>query len=133
MKTIWTFIRHNRGTVISAGIAIVLLVWLYGCHSQVKSIVNPTVYVNRPELEAEVAGFLNQAEIKFADLDRQDQFKRILFENAITYAQGGTVNPFAVLITLGGILGIGLAVDNRGKDVRIKDLKNGQLNHNRMN
>ncbi|MBA7607827.1 hypothetical protein ES703_14996 [subsurface metagenome] len=128
MKTIWTFIRHNRGLVICISLSILLMIWLYGCHSQVKSIVNPRLSVTRPELDAEVANFLNVAELRYADLDRQDAFKRILFENAITYAQGGTVNPFAVLITLGGILGIGLAVDNRGKDVRIKTLKKNTIN-----
>ncbi len=133
MKAIWTYIRHNRGFLISATLCSIVLVWVYACQSEVRSIVNPERLVNRDELTAEVESFLSEAELKFKDLDRQDEFKAAIFNAAIDYAQGKTVNPIALFVTLGGILGVGAVIDNQRKDVRIKTMKNNQLNHNRLN
>lgn len=123
MKKLWTFIRHQRGVVIGVTLSIIVLVWAYGCESKVRSPLNPNQLVNRAELELEVETFLAQAALKFADLDRQDEFKRIVFENAIGYAQGKPINPIGVIMTIGGILGIGGIIDNQRKDVRIKTQK----------
>lgn len=123
MKTIWTFIRHNRGILISAVLCSILLVWAYSCQSKVRSIARPDTFVTRPELNAEVEHFLAQAQIKFADLDRQDEFKRLIFEAAITFVEAGTINPLAIIMTSSSILGIGAIIDNQRKDVRIKTMK----------
>jgi len=124
MKSIYAWFRHNRGIVISCVLASGILFWVYACQSRVRSIVKPDIIVTRHELNAEVEHFLRQAELKFQDLDRQDEFKKLLFETAINFAEGKTVSPIAVLITLGNILGIGAIIDNQRKDVHIKTLKN---------
>jgi len=133
MKTLWTIIRHNRGTIISLSLISIVLLWVYGCHSEVRSIVHPELSVNRAELQIEVDNFIDQANLRFEDLNRQDEFKSTLFQAAIKFGEGQTVNPLALALVLGNILGIGAVIDNQRKDVRIKTMKNSQLNHNRMN
>lgn len=108
---------------VGGAIAIAVLVWTYGCQSQVRSITNPMIVVNRGELRIEVDNFLAQAELKFADLDRQDQFKSTLFDTAITFMEGGKINPLAVAFTIGNILGLGAVVDNVKKRTHINTLK----------
>lgn len=133
MKSIWTFVRHNRGLLISSALCSIVLVWVYACQSQVRSMVHADRLVNRDELTTEVESFLAEARLKFEDLDRQDEFKSAVFNAAIDYAQGKTVNPVALFVTLSGILGIGAVIDNQRKDVRIKSMKNSQSNHNNLN
>lgn len=128
MKSIWTFIRHNRGILISTVLVGILLFWAYSCQSKVRSITNPDTFVTRPELNAEVEHFLAQAQLKFADLDRQDEFKRLIFEAAITFVEEGTINPLAIIMTSSSILGIGAILDNQRKDVRIKTQKTNAVN-----
>ena len=123
MKELWKFVRHNQGMCIGVLLAVAVLVWTYGCQSQVRSITNPIVVVNRGELQIEVDNFIAQAELKFADLNRQDQVKSTLFNTAIDFMQGGNINPAAVAIVIGNILGLGAVVDNVRKRVLINTLK----------
>lgn len=123
MTKIWTIIRHNQGLAISSVIAFTILVWVWGCQSQVTSIVNPTIFVTRGELDIEVESFVARAELKYADLNRQDEIKSTVFNVAIDFMKGGQINPVALAIVIGNILGLGAIIDNRRKDVLIKTLK----------
>lgn len=123
MTKIWTFIRHNSGIVIGAVLVIAILVWCYGCPAQVTSIHNPPALVTRPELEVEVDHFLKQAEIRFTELDQQDEFKRTIFAMAISFMSEGKINPLAIAVTLGNILGLGAVVDNVRKRTLINTIK----------
>lgn len=130
MTKLWSFVRHNSGIVIGTILAVCVLVWTYGCESQVTSIVNPTILVNRGELSIEVDTFIAQAELKFMDLDRQDTVKNTLFNTAIDFMQGGRINPAAVALVIGNILGLGAVLDNVRKRTHINTLKggNGKVN-----
>lgn len=123
MTKIWAFIRHNSGIVIGSILAIAILVWVYGCPSQVVSISNPPALVTRPALELEVDHFLKQAEMRFAELDQLDEFKRTIFAMAMDFMSEGKVNPLAIAITLGNLLGIGAVVDNVRKRTLINTMK----------
>lgn len=128
MTKIWAFIRHNSGIVISSILVIGILAWVYGCPSQVVSINNPPAMVTRGALEIEVDHFLKQAEMRFAELDQQDEFKRTIFAMAMEFMSEGRVNPLAIAITLGNLLGIGAVVDNVRKRTLINTLKGVQAN-----
>jgi len=123
MTKIWTIIRHNQGLAIGSVIAFCVLFWTYGCPSRVTSILNPPKLVTRAELEVEVDYWLKTAEIRFSELDQQDEFKRTIFAFAIDFMKGGQINPVALAVVLGNILGLGAIIDNRRKDVIIKTLK----------
>lgn len=128
MLKIWTFVRHNSGIVIGFAAVPLVLFYAYGCQSTVKSLVNPSARITRPQLQAEVDYFLAQAEAKFADLDRQDLFKSTLFNAAIDFAQGKAVNPVGVASVIGSVLGLGAVVDNVRKRTHINTLKGGNVN-----
>lgn len=123
LTKIWTFIRHNPGIVIGVILAIATLVWSYGCQSKVVSITNTPILVTRAELELEVDHFLKTAEIRFIELDRQDEFKQTFFAMAIEFMQGGKINPIAVALTIGNLLGIGAIADNIKKRTYIATMK----------
>lgn len=123
MKKLWSFIRHNQGMFLGGAIATIVLIWTYGCESQVTSILYAPGLVNRGQLQIEVDTFIAQAELKFADLNRQDQVKSTLFETALTFMEGGNVNPAAVAIVIGNILGLGAVIDNVRKRTLINTLK----------
>lgn len=132
MKALYAWLRHNRGMMISILLISILLLWVYACQSTVRSIVHPDLSVNRAELQVEVDNFIAQAELRFENLNRQDAFKAALFQAAIKFGEGQTVNPLALALVLGNILGIGAVIDNQRKDVCIKTMKNNQLNYNRV-
>lgn len=128
MTKVWSFVRHNSGIVIGSILSILVLCWCYGCESKVVSITNTPFLVTRPELELEVDHFLKQAEIRFAELDQQDEFKRTFFSMAIDFMQGGKINPVAIALTIGNLLGLGAVVDNVRKRTLIATLKGRNAN-----
>lgn len=105
-------INHERYQTIAILVVVIFLLWFFGCESKVRSLTNPQTLVSRTELSAEVDFYLAQVEIRFRDLDRQDEFKRILTETATIAAQGGNINIVGLILANLGVLGVGAAVDN---------------------
>lgn len=132
MSKIVKWISHNQGLFCALAISVGLLIWTYGCESQVSSLLNSDKRITRNELvleieqeqrrlEGELDALLKRAEVKMAQLDRQDAIKRKLFEFAALTAQTGQINPAGVVALLGTVLGGGLLIDNRVKDKVIKN------------
>ena len=134
------WISKNQGIVVSLVIVSILMLWTYGCESQVKSPITGNM-VTRPELNLEVDiqvkqletqldNLQKQAALQFVSLDRQDEIKSKLYEFAAITSQSATFNPTGVITLAGSILAMGLGVDNRIKDKVIKNrpLLNGTLN-----
>jgi len=105
-----------------------VLIFAYSCQSVVVSSLQTGEKVTRAELVSEVDFFLTQAELKFADLDRQDLVKETIFNSLVEVAQGGQVNPLGVLLMAGNLLGLGAVVDNVRKRTHINTLKGGHVN-----
>lgn len=132
MGKIGKWIRHNQGTFVAVAVCCGLVLWLGGCHSQVSSLLGGGDKVTREELhlefsqesarlEGELRALLQRAEVKQADLDRQDAVKQRVMDFALLAAETGTLNPSGIIGLLVGVLGIGAVVDNRIKDKVIKN------------
>lgn len=124
MKKLWTSIRHNPGAVAGLFLSLVILSWMYGCDSRVRSLKQPHHLVNRSELKLELDTILSEMEMKITDLNKQDAFKQALFAFGTRLAQGQPVDPIGLALVLGNILGIGFFADNIRKGTVIKVLKN---------
>jgi len=101
----------------------VLSIWLIGCQSKVKSLNGSNMLVSRSELENELSHILAVAELRFVELNRQDEIKQIIFNSAMLMAKSGAINPIGVLATFGAILGLGATVDNVKKRKKLKELE----------
>lgn len=132
MKQLRKLISHNQFSTLAIVVCAVLVLWTYGCESKVGSILEPSLRVNRDELQVEVdqeirrlegelEHIVAKAQAKVHDLDRQDAFKAKLMNFAAITAQGTTVNPAGVVGLLFSIFGIGAVIDNRIKDKVIKN------------
>lgn len=133
MTKLLEFLNHERYQVISAILCACLILWFWGCKSEVRSLVDPTRKIDRDELTAEVDFFMASAEIRFKDLDRQDEFKQYVLDQALLYGQTGTLNPVGIVATLAGILGVGAIADNVRKRKVIKDNVKAYVNETKKN
>lgn len=84
----------------------VLLFWGYGCPSRVPSLITNGKNITRPELQIELDTIIATAEFRLAELDRQDQFRDIIFKNAMLMVEGGTMNPIGIITLLAGLYGV---------------------------
>jgi hypothetical protein len=124
-------IRHNLGLCFGVILAICLVFWTYGCESTVKSPVTgkPVTYGELSiEINADVArlavqldSLQKQATLSFQELARKDEIKKQLFDFAALTAANNAFNPTGIITLAGSLLGLGAIVDNRIKDVIIKN------------
>lgn len=128
---VWTAIRHNTGLVAAILLSGLMVLWMFGCESQTKSLADPTVKVTRSELDVEygtgiknlqlqMADLQSQYKLRFDDLAKQDEIRAKLLEMGMLVAQGGSLNPTGLIGIVAGILGVGVVVDNRRKDTVIQ-------------
>jgi len=119
------FFNDNHSGVIAAGIVLLIMLWSYGCQSKVRSLDHPNTLITRDELKAEVDGYLAMARARLADLDRQDEIKLLLFEQASLFSQSGVINPAGLLTTVVSVFAVGSALDQRRKNLELQKKVNG--------
>lgn len=111
---------------IVAGIIVGGLVfWLYGCQSEVTSMIDPTKMVTRDELQLEADYLLGQVKVKMQDLDRQDELKLLLLEQAKIFGESGQFNPAGLLNTCISIGAIAFGLDRNRKYKKVALKTNG--------
>lgn len=111
-----SFIAKNYLIIIGQIVAALVVVWIYGCESKVPSLNGPHIRVTRDQLNLELEQILAMANIRFEQLDKQDEFKRIIFNNAVVVGSGGTINPLGVITALFALTGIATTAD----DIRLR-------------
>ena len=109
LKDKWPF-------VISAICCVGFALYAFGCRPETKSLIHPGIKVDRSELNIEIDTLLAQYENRVADIERQEQLKKFIFEQTLVVAQGGSPNPVGILTALFAILGAGATAD----DVRLR-------------
>ncbi|GAI61185.1 unnamed protein product [marine sediment metagenome] len=102
----WVWIKKNHRGIITVLITGVLCIWLYSCESQVKSMDGSNRLINRAELQLELDRFMGMAQVRMADLDKQDAFRALIIENSLLLVQGTPFNPLGLITAIAGIYGI---------------------------
>lgn len=123
-KLLDTLFNHERYQTIAIILISALLIWTYGCPSQVESLFVPGKHVTRSGLQIEMDTLLATAAARVQDLDQQDAIKRILYQQALLTAAGSQVNILGLVTSIAAVLGIGATVDNVRKRKELKDIKN---------
>jgi len=122
ISLLWQKIRQNWPKYSALLVITLLSLWAWGCPPQVASLVTEAKKVTRPELQIELDAIIATAEARMADLEKQEQLRQLIFQNALLLAQGSTLNPVGLLTAAFGIYGAGTAVKSTAKVIR--DQKN---------
>lgn len=103
-----------------------LLFWGFNCQPKVTSLIDPQKKITRPELQIELDSIIATAEFRLASLDDQQQFRDIIFKNAMVMVEAGTLNPIGIITMLAGLYGITRGV----KDAKDKVITKRKTNNN---
>ncbi len=106
---IFNFIYKHWYQLIPGIILVGLFVFIYGCQSTTQSLTQPSRTVTRSELQIEINTLLETSQIRFEDLDRQDQLRNLILQNALVVAQGQPFNPLGMISGLLAVYGAGSA------------------------
>ncbi|MFZ2147462.1 MAG: hypothetical protein WAV28_09590 [Sedimentisphaerales bacterium] len=108
-------LNDNHWYIIGGILITALLFWMYGCESQVSSMLDKDRLVNRAELQAEADYLVAQFKAKTEKLDSQDQLKMLLLEQAQIFGQTGTFNPAGLLNLAVSVGAISFGLDRNRK------------------
>lgn len=97
---------QNWPKTIALTVLTALLLWGYSCQPEARSLLHPGEWVTRPELQIELDSIISTAEYRMAELDRQEAFRDLIFQNALIVVETGTLNPIGIITLLTGLYGI---------------------------
>ena len=115
---VWEWIKKHYLSLVTVAIIGVLLAYGYGCEPKVPSLLDETVMVNRQELKLELDRILAIAEIKMSELERQEQLRALIFQNALILAQGQPLNPVGIITAIAALYGVTQGSKNAGNAIR---------------
>lgn len=101
-----SYLSDNWPKTIAIIALTAFLFWGFSCPARVPSLTSPDKLITRPELQVELDTIIATAEFRLADLDRQEQFRDIIFKNALLMVEGGTLNPLGIITMFAGLYGI---------------------------
>lgn len=119
-----TKLKENLPMLSTFMIIIALLLYAYGCQPKTRSLLDPSDKVDRKTLLYEMNSLVNRYETGIKDLDTQDKIRNIIFQQGLVVAQGGALNTPGLIITLLGVFGIGVTVDDVKNRRKLKNAAN---------
>ena len=112
------FLKQHRDSIMIVLVTIGFIFYAYGCESRVKSLNSDNRLVNRSELQLELDQIIGMAEIKVADLDRQDALRTLILHNALILVQGQPLNPVGIITGIAALYGAGQMSNSVVKTVK---------------
>lgn len=122
------WLKRNVSIVVGVLVTIGFLFYAYSCEPKVASLLNTTKKVNRQELQLELDQLIGLAQLRMVDLDKQEQFRAIILENAVLLVQGQPINPVGIITGLAAIYGATQGGRNITKVVKEKRIKRKESN-----
>lgn len=109
------FFNENHWAAIAALILVILGFYFIGCQSTVDSMIDSNKKVTRAELQTESDFLIAQVRNKLESLDRQDEIRRLISDQASLFASTGSFNPVGLVNLAVSIFAVGSALDSRRK------------------
>ena len=113
------WIKDHTVILITILTCIGFTIYCYGCEPKVASLSNRNHLVNRQELQLELDQFITMAQIRMVDLDKQDQLRAIVLQNALILVQGQPFNPVGIITAIAAVYGVSQGGHNVKKVVKV--------------
>ena len=112
----WNWIKSHGVIIITSLVCSIVMIFICACEPKVRSINGGGLMVTRQELQLELNHLMDLAELRMLNLDRQEQLRTMVLNNAVILAQGQPFNPLGLLTGLAAIYGVsqgGVSVGKR--------------------
>jgi len=103
------WLKKNWKTVLIGVTTVLLMLFYIGCQARTHALLDPKRLVTRGELQIELNNVLATAELRMADLDKQEAIRSLILQNALVLASGGTLNPVGIISAIAAVYGIATA------------------------
>ena len=117
------WLKEHKSFLIILSVTVGFLFYCYGCEPKTRSLIDAGRRVNRQELQLELDQLIGLAQLRMVDLDKQEQFRAIILQNATILVQGNPLNPVGIISAIAAIYGITQGSCNITKVVKSKVTK----------
>lgn len=114
------WIRKHWTVILTGLITVGILIYIYGCEPKTRSLIDNSRLVNRQELQLELDQIIGLAQLRLVDLDKQDQLRAVVLQNALILVTGQPFNPLGLITGVAAIYGLTQGSYNAGKVVKTK-------------
>lgn len=128
----WQTIKDKYPIYIAMIICSVLILFSVSCPPTTKSILSPDEKVTGAELQLELEALMGTAKLRLADLQRQQEFRDLIMQNALLVIESGSFNPVGILTSLFAFYGVGSAANSTRKTI-VKKVEERKLAKNLNN
>lgn len=102
----YDWLKKHLPLLITVLVTVSILFFIYACEPKVQSLWRPDIKVNRQGLQLELDQMIGLAQLRMADLDKQEQLRAVILQNALILVQGQPFNPVGLILGIASIYGI---------------------------
>lgn len=99
-------LSENWPKAVAILLLTAILFWGYGCPPRTESIIVEGKKVTMAELQIELDSIIATTEYRVADLKKQQEFRDLIFNNALLIFETGSLNPVGIVTMLAGLYGL---------------------------
>ncbi len=114
----YEWIKNHLPLLTTISVTIGILLFIYACEPKVQSLYREGTQVNRQELQLELDQMIGLAQLRMADLEKQEQLRAVILQNALILVQGQPFNPVGLITGIAALYGITQASQNTVKVVK---------------
>ncbi len=100
------WISKHWTSILTGLVTVGILFYVYGCEPKTRSLIDGNRQINRQELQLELDQIIGLAQLRLVDLDKQEQFRAVILQNALILVQGQPYNPLGIITAIAGIYGV---------------------------
>jgi len=126
----WEWLKSKSTIILAAIVTASFLFFAYSCEPKVPSLWREGKQINRQELQLELDQLISVAQLRMVDLEKQEQLRTIILQNALILVQGQPFNPAGLITAVAALYGIGQASKNVSKTVKTVRIKRKENNAN---
>ena len=124
------WIKKNWTIILTVLVTVGFAIYIYGCEPKTRSLISSGKLINRQELQLELDHFITLAQIRMLDLDKQEQLRAVILQNALILVQGQPFNPLGIITAIAAVYGVTAGSSRVGKTIKtVRDkrkVNNGQ-------
>jgi len=124
---VWEYLKNKSTIILIVCVTIGFLFYAYSCEPKVTSLFDKKRTITRQELQLELDQLLALADIKMAELEKQEKIRGIILQNALILVQGQPFNPAGLITAIASTYGI-IAAATKTKEV-VKNAKRKRNNN----
>ena len=100
------WIKKQWTIIFTALVTVGIVLFVYGCEPKTPSLIDMNRLINRQELQLELDQIIGLAQMRMVDLDKQEQFRAVILQNALILVKGQPYNPLGIITAIAGIYGV---------------------------